>query len=826
MWNIDHSYMLVTAFVLLTSCKHAILHEIKEWKECHFTSSCLCKNVPGSEHLIADCSDKDLLRIASFPNNIQELSLRNNDISTIEDGIFKGNSLLTTLDLSFNRISQIRKNSFKGLTNLLSLNLSNNDLKYENRSFEYSAFYFLENLKNLNLKRNVYTSFVPDLWKLQSLESLSIDYVADKIAIFDEKFGYLKNLKIIDLFGFTGNCKLTILTEKTFLFLPKITHLNLSKCKIQHIFQGTFKLMRNILELDVSLNTCLRFETLENITTDLQHSAIEILKVNYIHGILEKTTVLKTSHIWNLQNTSIVRLEAVGNRIQTIESGAIKYLPESFKSVDIRKNMFSVGKYLLDLTNMSIASLEMADNTSPLNVITSYVEECPIKEKTITINSENNWLFTKLPILELLKNTSGKFVFPMPRNLINVSLRSNNLKLELPNLSFSANEIENIDLSDNVLHTWTGPITDTFRSIGLILPTDVDGEIFQNLRNVVYINLSKNKITNIPNLLFQKQRNLERLDLSVNMIEDINFKLSHMKKLTFLNLRNNRISTLSKDAINELDSIAKTNTNLTIDLGENNLVCNCDSESFVKWIINTPTILHRREEYECKTSQNTISLLRNPREVFKTIQKECMSYEGLIIALTTGILMFIFILCGGIVYRYRWKLRYLYYMVKVKWHDPEPKSDNKDDRLYMYDAFVSYANEDDTFVHHKLLNNLEKTGGIQLCLHRRNFLPGNDIATNITSAIHNSRKTIVIMSSNYLSSYWCMFEYNMAKMESIYERNCENILFLVFYEQISACDLPLKILELVHCQSYIEYPNDEYGDVVFWEQLQKAIKSF
>ncbi|CAC5411866.1 Toll-like receptor 4 [Mytilus coruscus] len=157
-------------------------------------------------------------------------------------------------------------------------------------------------------------------------------------------------------------------------------------------------------------------------------------------------------------------------------------------------------------------------------------------------------------------------------------------------------------------------------------------------------------------------------------------------------------------------------------------------------------------------------------------------------------------------------------MVKIKRHQSEYKSANTDERLYMYDAFVSYANEDQAFVHNTLLRELEKDCGIQLCLHKRNFLSGNDIATNITSAIHNSRKRIAIMSSNYLASYWCMFEYNMARMESIYERNCENILFLVFYEQISACNLPLQIIELVHCQSYIEYPNDEYGYVVFWEQ--------
>ncbi|VDI39824.1 Hypothetical predicted protein [Mytilus galloprovincialis] len=507
---------------------------------------------------------------------------------------------------------------------------------------------------------------------------------------------------------------------------------------------------------------------------------------------------------------------------------------------------------------MPITSLDIYNIRSSHNVLTSYIEHCDSRNDTVIIDSEINWLFQQLQYLERWKSLN--YGFPVPRGLKTVSLRSSNLKYEIPNFIFIKNQLENISVSDNVLHTWTGPITNVIRLkfldlssnfcsnvsktffspdfvnlrylllqnnlLGLILPTDVNGEIFQNLRNVVYINLSKNRITKLPNILFKEQHNIEGLDLSENMIDDINFKLSHMTKLMFLNLRNNRISMLSKYAMNGLDSIAKMNTNLTIDLDGNNLVCNCDSLSFVKWTINTPTYLHYREKYECKTSQNTISLLRNPREVYDTIQKECMSYEGLIIGITTGILMFIFVLCGGIVYRYRWNLRYLYYMVKVKWHDPEPKSVNKDERLYMYDAFVSYSNEDHTFVHNTLLHKLEKNGGVQLCLHRRNFLPDNDIATNITSAIHNSRKTIIIMSTRYLASYWCMFEYNMAKMESIYERNYENILFLVFYEQIPACDLPLQILELVHCQSYIEYPNDEYGDVVFWEQLIRAIKSY
>ncbi|XP_063411721.1 toll-like receptor 4 [Mytilus trossulus] len=218
----------------------------------------------------------------------------------------------------------------------------------------------------------------------------------------------------------------------------------------------------------------------------------------------------------------------------------------------------------------------------------------------------------------------------------------------------------------------------------------------------------------------------------------------------------------------------------------------------------------------------TIVALHNPMETYNVLKKHCASYENLELALGFGILLFLIIIVGAVVYRFRWKLRYLYYIVKVKYSSLH--SETEEEYSYMYGAFVSYADEDRIFVHNTLLQKLEVENGIQLCLHKRNFLPGNDIATNIASAIHNSRKTLVIMSHNFLKSYWCMFEYNMARMENVYERRDENVVFLMFYEQMSPRDLPLNVLEMIQSKSYIEYPNDEYGDTVFWDQLVNALK--
>ncbi|CAC5368021.1 unnamed protein product [Mytilus coruscus] len=419
----------------------------------------------------------------------------------------------------------------------------------------------------------------------------------------------------------------------------------------------------------------------------------------------------------------------------------------------------------------------------------------------------------------------------------------------------SRNTLETVDFSNNVLHSLVGPIynvdslkilnvstnfcsniskfffSSDFKNLerlnfqnnllGYVLPDDIDGEIFHNLESLTGLVLSKNRIPNLPENIFKSQRNLQKLDLSENIFTDITFRVSHMMHLQELDLSGNRITIVGDPITSQWESLARKQ-NFSVDLTENMLECNCISIKFIEWMTITNVRLKNRKKYKCMLWNRTIIALHNPRETYNLLKKHCTSYEHLEIALVSGILLFIIIIVGAVVYRYRWKLRYLYYIVKVKYSSLH--SENEEEYSYMYGAFVSYADEDRMFVHNTLLQKLEIENGIELCLHKRNFLPGNDIATNITSAIHNSRRTLVIMSHNFLKSYWCMFKYNMARMESIYERRNENVLFLMFYEQMPSCDLPLNVLEMIQSKSYIEYPNDEYGDTVFWDQLVNALK--
>ena len=54
-----------------------------------------------------------------------------------------------------------------------------------------------------------------------------------------------------------------------------------------------------------------------------------------------------------------------------------------------------------------------------------------------------------------------------------------------------------------------------------------------------------------------------------------------------------------------------------------------------------------------------------------------------------------------------------------------------------------------------------------------------------------------------------MFELNMARMEAIYSRSGQNVLFLVALKKGIMKQLPLQLMDLVDSHSYLDFPEEE-----------------
>ena len=85
-----------------------------------------------------------------------------------------------------------------------------------------------------------------------------------------------------------------------------------------------------------------------------------------------------------------------------------------------------------------------------------------------------------------------------------------------------------------------------------------------------------------------------------------------------------------------------------------------------------------------------------------------------------------------------------------------------------YDAFVSFAHEDTDFIHNELAPKLEKesTEQFKLCLHTRDWIPGTWIIEQISTSVDNSRRTIIILSKNFLKSIWSLMEFRLAHIKA------------------------------------------------------------
>ena len=84
--------------------------------------------------------------------------------------------------------------------------------------------------------------------------------------------------------------------------------------------------------------------------------------------------------------------------------------------------------------------------------------------------------------------------------------------------------------------------------------------------------------------------------------------------------------------------------------------------------------------------------------------------------------------------------------------EPAPSPDG-----FRYDAFISYSHKDGNWVRRTLLPRLEGEG-LRICIDYRDFEIGTPSLVNMENAVEHSRRTLLILSPNWIASEWTAFE--------------------------------------------------------------------
>ncbi|XP_070537009.1 toll-like receptor 2 type-2 [Ptychodera flava] len=196
------------------------------------------------------------------------------------------------------------------------------------------------------------------------------------------------------------------------------------------------------------------------------------------------------------------------------------------------------------------------------------------------------------------------------------------------------------------------------------------------------------------------------------------------------------------------------------------------------------------------------------------------------ISLPLACFIVVVIIIGILVKRFHRHMCFALFHIKLKLGGYQLQINDEDQPINKrYDAFVVYNENDSDWVNNELVPNLENIDppNFRLCIHERDFIPGNEIIDNILESIENSTKTMLILSPDFAASEWCYFEMRMAQSCLFEEKR--DIIVMISLKRIPDGDMPRILHNLLKTKSYLEWPENEMGRELFWEKLKVALRS-
>jgi len=557
------------------------------------------------------------------------------------------------------------------------------------------------------------------------------------------------------------------------------------------------------------------------------------------------------------------------NRMMIVETNVTILLPTRMRVLSFQRNQFTFIPYLLQfgcLANVQVINAAQQSKAENPYKFFFYMADEPKRSEhvysTCPFLSES-WLKNRS---ENLQNCTyfhpGEFFLNdpiIPPNLREIHLYSSALNFQIFryfDIKPESNSITYVDISGNVFSSLTGriryadklqtlnlsrnyiedissgflnfPSLVTLRldenMLGKVLADYNRANIFDNVRNTKCLNLSSNGITTLRAMTFERLTHLEHLDLSINNIEEFTLNLASMKNLTTLDLHMNSIHSLDANTCMFLQRNSEhALRSFSVDMRKNSIKYNCHNLVFLQWVLKHIDNFVGFESYVFIADNCSQMHAHEFMKDLSQLPAYCRSYTTLIVVCSIGVSVFLSVIIGGILYKNKWKLRYLLYMSRKTFYGYHRLKNEDVVENYWYDAFISYADTNLRFVLDFVIPELEEKG-LSLCIHQRDFLPGNDISDNIINAIQSSRKTVTLISTEFLRSKWCMYEFNMARMESIYSRGDDGCLVVVLLEDLTLDRMSREMIEWLRQNSYIEFTSDPDGQRLFWNKLIAAIR--
>nr|WHT11149.1 toll like receptor 25 [Oostethus manadensis] len=741
----------------------------------------------------------------NLPDTTEYLDISHNSIRRLTTGAFHRLSRLCFLKATHCGLRNISRSVFRHTPALKVVNISNNELTF-------IPDFTLQQLTILDLANNFYNSYqLPESFQnLTNLEVLSLgSKTAQSVELGD--FMPLMNIALRHLLLGSG-----VPWQK---YDPgALGKLSLRKMSLFASFCERFDLLQKLLEdLNATRATALRFVKVFPDECNVTDKAFQSLRaMPYLQNLTIENTWINSSFmemlvkdVWlsSIQEISFINITYNEDTPDGFQFHALN------RTISLRYVTFDSIKhyqYRYPIFNMSF---EQWSNLSYLKFSRSGMNILPCKLMSVlpsleTLDVSDNLLtdlgfwwpscsyISVFPKLKRLSMNKNRF-----RSLAFISRQTHQMKT-LESLDLSSNSIE---LKDNC--SWPMHLTEL--NLG---NNNLGNSIFKYLSsNFERIDLSKTGITVIIQEDLSRFPKLTHLLLSSNSIQTLP-ELFHVPTLISFSVDQNAITSLSENVFGALPNLR------TLKAGNNPFVCSCDLHWFLT-AFNKSLLLDWPLEYSCGTPAKLAGL---PLSEYKTNVISCKTWLQTAVAISVIIVV---LTALGLLYNKLdgvWYTKMLWVWIRVK-RRGKKHSHKLKNVSFSHHAFISYSHCDADFVHSKLVPSLENAG-LVLCVHERDFVPGDWIVDNIINCVESSYKALFVLSNHFVQSEWCNYELFFAQHRAV-DIQQDSLVFILL-EPIPTDSLPKKysrLRSLLRQQTYLEWPTDECKQRVFWASLQSML---
>ncbi len=829
-------------------------------------------------------SGNNIRALESFPQGLKSLrvlDLQNNnlDFSALPGDVFAALSGLEVLNISLNQMwltsplhnlsRHYRGEIFSPLSSLRTLVMDS--LPYGIPfPMDFASLTSLEHLKlraNMtNVRNETFAVFSPidiktlTIWSgfLVHLDALSfahfsalaaLDLSYNPILRFDEvstawyglQFTNISELYLMYMTQFAAT--VVSLEQSFFVGLEKtnITKVALDGNNIVTIAGGFHCYLPKLQYLSVSRNRLLQIQ-------DLMDDLGRLTDVRHIDVSLQShRTYIKREYLINLEYDRDISKDTSGR-----EQELLQFREQYHSQNEDRRqssvwteDMFPLNHSLIESfetpgfdgksagTNVPLKECVLQpvprDMTKPLKIVASPVLEHLDLSGSISIDMEGFGTIaailyntTNLRYLDYSRNGLKVLNYPLhfvyaSKHLITLDLSYNNISIG--GFTNRPGNIEGLNLRGNRL----GPQVSSYTS-------------FSYFKNLKYLDLSDNKIIYLSVDDFKENKCLEMLNLAHNDLDYIPegfFKMLH--NLRFVDLSFNVITRLEPATIQELGP-GTIGSNIQGETVVVNLTiaCTCGNRGFLKWMEKQRSSAgwsHLQVNiipvHVYQTALGTTCWINSPSGngvILRNLNVECTWHLALVVSLPCAF-VFMVVLCAVYCTRHKWDIKFWFLNNAMKRR--KMKEDEAERNFHFeHDAFVAYHVDDVTWVKDTLLPEIEENGGMKLCVHHRDFMPGAAIEENILQSIQNSRKTILLLTRHFLQSNWCHFETQMARLQSI--EGGRDIIIPVLLEDFDTLmkeEVSIILRKLLMKKTYLIWPDKEGERPQFWQRLRQALET-